>query len=217
VVTDHGMAGRHTLLDRSHGFQSPAETTTFVIADVAGDDCDACMNNAYRIVDVTPTVLDLFGVPQKSYFEGLSLSDRSASTTKPVDLHQALNDAIAMYGYPNIVTAVALDLRTVATIIPFEVYDLKHSTSVQLQQIVDMDIPLISPLVALASVAAAIFFDGLYVVTNVPAQIGAQVTGVTGASILPLLPPDWPTFPPIPEQTNAPEVILPAESTRIAL
>ena len=34
-----------------------------------------------------------------------------------------------------------------------------------------------------------ILFDGLYVITNVPAQIVAFLTGVTGARIFPLLPP----------------------------
>ncbi len=129
----------------------------------------------------------------------MPLRERSASTTKPVDLHQALNVAIDQYGYPDIVTNVALDLRVIATLVPYLVYEQKHTTTVQLQQIVNMNIPVISPLAAVAMVPVVIVFDGLYVVTNVPAQIIARLTGVTGASIFPLLPPDWPTFPPIPE------------------
>ena len=37
--------------------------------------------------------------------------------------------------------------------------------------------------------------DLLYVVTNIPAQIVAFLTGVHGASIFPLLPPAPPSFP----------------------
>jgi hypothetical protein len=191
VITDHGIVGRHTLGDRGHGFQSPNETSTFIIADIAGDTCDGCMNNAYRIVDTTPTIVDLVGLAQKPYFEGVPLKDRAASTTKPVDLHQALNDAIDMYGYPDIFTRVTLSLRTIAGMVPYIVYEQKH--------IIGSQVPdaLVVPV--------GILFDGLYVVTNVPAQIFARLTGVTGASIFPLLPPDWPTFPPAPEQSTVPD------------
>ena len=199
VVTDHGIVGPHQPLDRGHGFQSPEETTTFVIADIAGDTCDGCMNNAYKIVDITPTVVSLFGVGQQTYFEGVPLANRSASTTTPVDLHQALNTAIDMYGYPDIVTNVALTVRTVATIVPYYIYDLKHSTLEQLQG---------NPLGDVATVPVSLFFDALYVATNVPAQIVARVTGVTGASIFPLLPPAWPTFPPVPDQTSTPDMFV---------
>jgi hypothetical protein len=202
VVTDHGIVGPHTEFDRGHGFQSPEETTTFVIADIAGDTCDGCMNNDYRIVDVTPTVLDLFGVPQKQYFEGVPLSDHSASTTKPVDLHQALNSAIDQYGYPDIVTNVALDLRVIATLVPYLVYEQKQTTHVELTDLANLDIPILSDLAALAMGPADLLFDALYVVTNVPAQIIARLTGVTGASIFPLLPPDWPVFPPLSDMPN---------------
>ncbi len=191
VTTDHGIVGRHTFADRGHGFQSPNETSTFVIADIAGDTCDGCMNNTYRITDITPTVEDLFGLAPKPYFDGVPLKDHAASTTKPVDLHQALNDAIDMYGYPDIITRVVLSLRTIAGIVPATVYEEKHSVTSQLPE--ELAVPV------------GILFDGLYVVTNVPAQIFALLTGVTGANIFPLLPPDWPTFPPVPDQATVPE------------
>jgi hypothetical protein len=197
VVTDHGIVGPHTEFDRGHGYQSPEETTTFVIADIAGDTCDGCMNNDYSIVDITPTVLDLFGIPQQQYFQGVPLRDHSASTTQPVDLHQALNDAIDQYGYPDLVTNVALDLRVLATLVPYLVYEQKHTTLVELQDLANLSIPIISPLARFALVPVTIAFDALYVLTNVPAQIIARLTGVTGASIFPLLPPDWPVFPPL--------------------
>jgi hypothetical protein len=37
--------------------------------------------------------------------------------------------------------------------------------------------------------------NALYVVTNIPAQIVARLTGVTGASIFPLTPPGKPSWP----------------------
>lgn len=46
------------------------------------------------------------------------------------------------------------------------------------------------------------------VATNVPAQIVALLTGVTGASIFPLLPPAPPVFPPTEEATRLDSTIL---------
>jgi hypothetical protein len=206
VTTDHGHIGPHSLFDIGHGFQSPNETSTFVIADIAGDTCDGCMNNSYSIVDITPTVLSLFGIMPPPYFEGVPLGELAANTVKPANLYAALNQAIDMYGWPDPATTIRLSLRTIATIVPFLVYDSKHSISVQFQQIVDQGFPLVSPLAGLALVPVTLVFDGLYVVTNVPAQMIAKATGVTGASTFPLLPPDWPTFPPaepIPSQSPA--------------
>jgi hypothetical protein len=51
--------------------------------------------------------------------------------------------------------------------------------------------------------------DVLYVATNIPAQIVARLTGVTGASIFPLLPP--PPFTPPAEQTTAPDTVIRAD------
>jgi hypothetical protein len=48
----------------------------------------------------------------------------------------------------------------------------------------------------------------LYVVTNVPAQIVAWLTGVTGASIFPLLPPGPPSWPGQEEEIAPDTVIL---------
>ena len=57
VVTDHGHQPQ---LGFGHGFQSPDETSTFVIAD-GPDFQDGYINLQYEIVDTTPTVMSLFG------------------------------------------------------------------------------------------------------------------------------------------------------------
>ena len=62
VVTDHGHQPQPGF---GHGFQSPRETETFVIVD-GPQFGDSRFNPDYEIVDVTPTVLSLFGAPQGS-------------------------------------------------------------------------------------------------------------------------------------------------------
>ena len=57
MVTDHGHRPQKGV---GHGFQSPDETSTFVIAD-GPDFRDGCINPKYEIVDTTPTVVSLFG------------------------------------------------------------------------------------------------------------------------------------------------------------
>jgi hypothetical protein len=49
--------------------------------------------------------------------------------------------------------------------------------------------------------------DLLYVATNIPAQIVARLTGVTGASIFPILPPPPPSWPGQ-EEATTPSIIL---------
>ena len=60
VVTDHGHQPQQGL---GHGFQSPRETETFVIVD-GPQFGNGMFNPDYEIVDVTPTVLSLFGAPR---------------------------------------------------------------------------------------------------------------------------------------------------------
>ncbi|MGD9622110.1 MAG: hypothetical protein AB7G47_16240 [Mycolicibacterium sp.] len=43
--------------------------------------------------------------------------------------------------------------------------------------------------------------------TNVPAQIVARLTGVSGASIFPLLPPEEPAPPPAPAPSQNPNPV----------
>ena len=183
VVTDHGHQPQQGF---GHGFQSPDETSTFVIAD-GPDFGDGLINLQYEIVDTTPTVMSLFGGTPRAGSDGVPLTTLDGSDVDPVDLHQALNDAIAMNGYPDIVTNVALGLRTIFATVPYYVYMLGNDIGGGLPEIILLPVQLA--------------FDALYVVTNVPAQIVARLTGVTGASIFPLLPPEPPVFPPAEEAT----------------
>lgn len=74
VTTDHGH-----LPTGGHGGQTPAETANFVIARGAGFTPGAT-TSAYTLVDITPTVLDLLGVPP-GRLDGRSLRTRQA----PID------------------------------------------------------------------------------------------------------------------------------------
>ncbi|MGE0217990.1 alkaline phosphatase family protein [Mycolicibacterium sp.] len=194
MVTDHGHQPQQGL---GHGFQSPDETSTFVIAN-GGLFTPGNINLKYSIVDVTPTVLTLFGVDVPDGLDGVSLTGLGGSDVTPVDndeaLRKALQDAIAMYGYPDIGTTIALSVRTIATAIPYYVYGFTGQIVDGLQSIADAGIFLISPLAQLAIVPVQFFGDLAYVATNFVAQIVARLTGVTGASIFPLWPPAPPSW-----------------------
>ncbi|BBY83105.1 alkaline phosphatase family protein [Mycolicibacterium pulveris] len=200
VVTDHGHQPQQGF---GHGFQSPSETETFVIARGSAFQ-DGFMNLQYEIVDTTPTVLTLFGATTPDHFDGVSLTTLGSSDVDPVDLHQALLDAIAMNGYPDIITDIALGVRTIFTSIPYFVYNFTYDTIGQLQAIADQDMFLVSALAGLAIVPVQLLGNLLYVATNIPAQIVARLTGVTGNSIFPLIPPPPSTWPP--EQTYVPDL-----------
>jgi hypothetical protein len=117
VTTDHG---HQQSVGFGHGFQSPNETSSFVIADIAGDSAnDGKQNLNYSTADITPTIVTLFDVPLRSDFDGVPLQTKNSSIVAPVNLNQALTDAIGMYGYPNIGTDVALGIRTVVGSVPY--------------------------------------------------------------------------------------------------
>ena len=200
VVTDHGHQPQQGF---GHGFQSPDETSTFVIAENPNLFAAGAINLKYQIVDVTPTVMTLFGGTPSTDSDGVSLTTLGSSDVFPVNddeaLRGALQDAIAMYGYPDIGTNIALGVRTIAATVPYIVYGLTESLTAGLQQIVDQEIFLISPLAALAIVPVRLIGNLTYVVTNVVAQIVARLTGVTGASIFPLWPPAPPSVESPPE------------------
>ena len=183
VVTDHGHQPQ---VGFGHGFQSPDETETFVIVD-GPDFKDGYVNLEYEIVDTTPTVVSLFGGTPRAGSDGVTLQSLAASDVLPDDLVQALQDAIADNDYPDLITNIALGARTVFATVPYYVLELKRDLGAGLPNF------LLLPFNAV--------FDGLYVATNVPAQIVAFLTGVTGAQIFPLLPPEQPDFAPTPAPT----------------
>lgn len=182
AVTDHGQMlqpplGLGVL---AHGFQTPIETTTWVIAN--GPDFEqGAINNTYRNLDVTPTVMELFGFTPEPYSEGESLMDRSSNNYKPSvpgqeALQQALEDAIDMYGYPDITTDVALGIRTIAATVPYFILSQFTSLTEGLPVFIALPVQFIGAV--------------LYQSTNIPAQLIARLTGVTGNDIIP--PNLWP-------------------------
>ncbi|WP_283817764.1 alkaline phosphatase family protein [Mycolicibacterium lacusdiani] len=184
VVTDHGHQPQ---VGFGHGFQSPDETATFVIVD-GPDFKDGYVNLEYEIVDTTPTVVSLFGGTPRAGSDGVTLQSLAAGDELPDDLVKALQDAIADNDYPDLITNIALGARTVFATVPYYVLELKRDLGAGLPNF------LLLPFNAV--------FDGLYVATNVPAQIVAFLTGVTGARIFPLLPPEQPDFAPTPAPTS---------------
>jgi hypothetical protein len=189
VTTDHGHQPQ---LGFGHGFQSPDETSTFVIAN-GPQFKDGYINTAYEIIDTTPTVMSIFGGTALGS-DGVSLTTLGDSDEDPVDLHQALEDEIAQNEYPDIITNVALSLRTIFATVPYYVYMFGNEAGAGLPDVLLLPVKLL--------------IDGLYVATNVPAQIVALATGVTGASIFPLLPPPPPMFPPAEEGTSEDSIML---------
>ncbi len=121
VVTDHGHQPQQGF---GHGFQSPRETETFVIVD-GPQFGDSVFNPNYEIVDVTPTVLSLFGAPQRARFDGVPLTVTSRKRLRPSDsgaLQDTLKAQIASNDYPNIIVNVALSLRTIVAFVPYYVH-----------------------------------------------------------------------------------------------
>jgi hypothetical protein len=168
VVTDHGHQPQQGF---GHGFQSPDETETFVIAYGSAFK-EGNINLEYEIVDTTPTVVSLFGGTPRPGSDGVPLTSLAGSDVDPGDFEAllvALKEQIASNKSPDPLTDLALSLRTIFATIPYLVYEEFGS------------VPILG--------------DLLYVVTNIPAQIVAYLTGVQGASIFPLLPPEPPSFP----------------------
>ncbi|MCX6488486.1 MAG: alkaline phosphatase family protein [Mycobacterium sp.] len=176
VTTDHG---HQQSVGFGHGFQSPNETSSFVIFDLEGDSAnDGKQNLGYSNADITPTIVSLFNVPLRSDFDGVSLvNNKTDSIVTPADLKQALNDAVAMYGYPNIGTDLALGVRTVFASVPYFLGIITNTITAQLQAIVDADIFLISPLVGLAEFVVQVTGDVLVATTQAVARVVATLTG----------------------------------------
>lgn len=173
VVTDHGHQPQQGF---GHGFQSPRETSTFVIVDGPGFGAGE-MNNAYTIADITPTVVKLFGIEPTRDADGVPLMDRGATQVDPVDLQAALQAQIDSYGWPDPVTTLALSVRTVFASIPYFVDDFTNQITDLLQGIVEQDIVLVSALAAIAVIPVQFVGAVLYAVTDFIAQIVARLTG----------------------------------------
>jgi hypothetical protein len=201
VTTDHG---HQQSVGFGHGFQSPNETSSFVIADIAGDSAnDGKQNLNYSTADITPTIINLYGVPLRSDFDGVPLQTKNLSIVTPADLNQALTDAIGMYGYPNIGTDVALGVRTVVASVPYFLGIITNTITGQLQSIVDQQIFLISALAQGTQFVVQLTGDVLVAVTQAVAR---AVGYLTGAGTIP--PSDLPLPPPPADSVRVP--VLPA-------
>lgn len=193
LVTDHGHQPQRGL---GHGFQSPDETETFVIVNGPGFTPGA-INLQYQIVDVTPTVVTLFGgTPRAS--DGTSMTELTNNVI-PINndaaLREALQDLISKNGYPDTVTNIALGVRTIFTSIPYFLVDIVDGIVGAIKSVAAQNIPIVSLLAGLAVGPVAFIGDLGYVATNFVAQVVARITGVTGASIYPFWPPAAPDFP----------------------
>jgi len=196
VTTDHG---HQQSVGFGHGFQSPNETSSFVMFDLEGDGAnDGKQNLGYTNADVTPTIVNLFGAPSRSDFDGVPLQTKVTSIVDPIDLKQALNDAIGMYGYPNIGDDIALGVRTVFASIPYFLDGFVNTVTGQLQDIVDADIFLVSALAGVAEFVVQIVGDILVGTTQAVARV---VATLTGSGVIP------PSDPPLPPPSSA--VLLP--------
>ncbi|MET0897195.1 MAG: alkaline phosphatase family protein [Mycobacterium sp.] len=178
MVTDHGHQPQKGF---GHGFQSPDETSTFVIVDGPGF-ADGQQNLKYSIADITPTVVSLFGLEPTVDADGVPLTEHAGSQVDPVDLEQALQDAIDMYGWPDIQTNVALSVRTVFATIPYYVDSFVTSITTELESVAGQGIFLISGLAAVAIIPVQLVGGALYAVTDAVAQL---VGRLTGAGVIP--------------------------------
>ncbi len=197
AVTDHGHQQALTLpgFSLGHGFQTPNETSSFVIFSLAGNEAQAGGQNlSYSTVDITPTILQAFGIPMRSDFDGVAMQldpDILNSFVMPDDLKQSLTDAIHNFGYPDIGTDIMLSIRALAGGAGFFLHSyLLPPISNYLQTIIDQDIFLIS---GLAQGAQWLLNTVGGAVADVATELGRAVAYLTGAGVIP--PHDAPLPP----------------------
>ncbi len=199
ITTDHG---HQQSKGPGHGFQSPDETTTFVIFDLESDDSyDGKQNLGYTNADITPTIVDLFNIAQRSDFDGVPLQTKATGIVAPEDLKQSLSDAISMYGYPDIGTDIALSTRTVFASIPYFIDGFVTDITDLLQSVVDQDIFLISGIAEVTKWIVQFNGDLAVGVTQALARVVAYLTGAG------TIPPSDPPLPPPPANSELPWVL----------
>ncbi|AEF34071.1 type I phosphodiesterase/nucleotide pyrophosphatase [Mycolicibacter sinensis] len=189
AVTDHGHQQTVTLpgFSLGHGFQTPNETSSFIMFSLAGNDDQAGGQNlSYQTVDITPTILQAFGIQMRSDFDGVPMQTDPEILNgfiMPVDLKQSLTDAINSYGYPDIGTNIMLSIRALAGGAGFFIGSyLLPPISNFLQTIIDQDIFLIS---GLAQGAQWLLNTVGGVVADVATDLGRAVAYLTGAGVIP--------------------------------
>lgn len=191
VVTDHGHQPQ---LGFGHGFQTPTETTTFVVAD-GPDFGDGKVNLQYSIADVTPTILSLFGAPLSNDFDGVPLTSHGPGVVPADGVTDALKDAIADIGYPDLGTQVRLSVRTIFASIPYFLNQFTDQIVAELQAVANQGIFLISTIAQIAVLPVQFVADVLFQTTNVLGNLiglltGAGVVGPSHTDPEPFLVPD---------------------------
>ena len=202
TTTDHGHQPQAGF---GHGFNSPLETSSFVIFDLEGNDAnDGLQNLGYSNTDITPTILNLFGIAQRSDFDGVPLQENADGVVVPVDLKQSITDALGLYGFPDPITDFTLSLRTVVGAVPYFLNGFVEDITGLLQGVVDQQIFVISTLAQVAELAVGFIGGALVDVTQVIAGVVARLTG-SGA-----IPPTDPPLPPNPGASLSPAAGIPA-------
>ncbi|MGH3581210.1 MAG: alkaline phosphatase family protein, partial [Mycobacterium sp.] len=191
VVTDHGHQPQ---LGFGHGFQTPTETTTFVVAD-GPDFGNGKVNLQYSIADVTPTILSLFGAPLSNDFDGVPLTSHGPGVVPADGVTDALKDAIADIGYPDLGTQVRLSVRTIFASIPYFLNQFTDQIVAELQAVANQGIFLISTIAQIAVLPVQFVADVLFQTTNVLGNLiglltGAGVVGPSHTDPEPFLVPD---------------------------
>jgi len=197
VTTDHG---HQQSVGFGHGFQSPNETSSFVIFDPAGNTGNEGWQNLnYSTVDVTPTIVSLFGAPSRSDFDGVPINQNQAvlnSLVRPVSLNsaapggalnQTLTDAINSYGYPNIGTDIKLGIRTIAGSVPYFLDIALTAITDRLQALAAQNIFLVSPIAAASAALVGLIGGAVVSATNSLAHVIGYLTGA--GTVAPSDPP----------------------------
>ena len=197
VTTDHG---HQQSVGFGHGFQSPNETSSFVIFDQAGNTSNGGWQNLnYSTVDVTPTIVSLFGAPLRSDFDGVPINQNSAvlnSLVRPVSLNsaapggalnQTLTAAINSFGYPNIGTDIKLGIRTIFGAVPYFIDIAVTAVSDRLNSLAAQNIFLLSPVAAASAFLVSLVGGAVVSATNWVAQLVGYLTGA--GTVAPSDPP----------------------------
>lgn len=202
TTTDHGHQPQAGF---GHGFQSPPETASFVIFDLEGDDADDGQQNlGYSNTDITPTILNLFGIAQRSDFDGVPLQTKATGVVAPVDLKQSITDTLGLYGFPQAAIDFTLSVRTIVGAVPYFLNGFVEDITGFLQGVVDQEIFLISTLAQVAELAVGFIGGALVDVTQVIAGVVARLTG-SG-----VIPPSDPPLPPNPGAALLPAAAVPS-------
>lgn len=199
VVTDHGHRPE---LGVGHGFQSPNETSTFVIARGPGF-TPGQINPAFGIDDITPTALGLLGVPSLPDSDGTDLRSLADHASTPTNPKTAISDMVNANHYPDLLTRLRLGIRSVIGLpagpLLDGIVDGVNGVRQQLDAVGSSGVPVFSQLASATSWALGAFNQGLTVVTNTVVTV---VNRLTGAGVVDAAPGD--------NNRSLPQQVLPA-------